>query len=138
MNDEADILTDATRTRLDQVSRALLHLHKSLLDDERIIYEAAHGTVSPNDMFRLALGHPQFTWLGRILSLIASLDDATSVRRPATETKAQSLLVEARLLLKLDGEDQAFAERLQLALTRSTDATDKHNEALRIATVESE
>ncbi len=138
MNDEADILTDATRTRLDQVSRALLHLHKSLLDDERIIYEAAHGPLSPNDMFRLALGHPQFTWLSRILSLIAQLDDAASVRRSATETKAQSLLAEARLLLKLEGEDQSFIECLQLALPRSTDATDKHNEALRIATAESE
>lgn len=138
MNDEADILKDATRTRLDQVSRALLHLHKSLLDDERIIYEAAHGPLSPNDMFRLALGHPQFTWLNRVLSLIAQLDDAASVRRSATETKAQSLLAEARLLLKLEGEDQPFIERLQLALTRSTDATDKHNEALRIATAESE
>ncbi len=142
MNNETNLLPDhlkdATRTQLDQVSRALLRLHKSLLDDERIIYEAAHGPVSPNDMFRLALGHPQFMWLGRLLSLIAQLDDAASVRRPATEAQAQSLLTEARALLQLEYEDQTFVERLQLALARSTDATDKHHEALQTATTESE
>jgi hypothetical protein len=130
-------LQDTTRTRLDEVSRALLKLHKSLLDDERIIYEAEHGTVlSPNEMFRLALGHPQFTWLGKMLSLIAQLDEAASVRRPATETKAQELLTEVRVMLRLEHEDQIFVERLQLALARSTDATEKHNEALQMATAE--
>jgi hypothetical protein len=139
MSNEDHTLKDATRARLDEVSRALLKLHKSLLDDERIIYEAAHGTVvSPNEMFRLALGHPQFTWLGKILTLIAQLDEAASVRRPATEPQAQSLLTEARVLLKLEHEDQTFVERFQLALTRSTDATDKHHEALQIATAEGE
>ena len=139
MNSETDLLKDATRARLDQVSRVLLKLHKSLLDDERIIYESMQGAaVSPNELFRLALNHPQFTWLGKILTLIAQLDEAASVRRPATETQAQSLLTEVRVLLKLEHEDQTFVERFQLALDRSTDATDKHNEALKIATTESE
>ena len=138
MSSETDLLQDATRNRLDAVSQALLRLHKSLLDDERIIYEAEHGAVSPNEMFRLALGHPQFTWLGKILSLVAQLDEAASPRRPATETKAQSLLVEAQVILKLEHEDQTFVERFQYALKRSTDATEKHNEALKIATAESE
>lgn len=139
MSNTPDLLKDTTRARLDQISRALLSLHKSLLDDERIIYEAAQGAVvSPNELFRLALNHPQFTWLGKILTLIAQLDEAASVRRPATETQAQSLLAEARVLLTLEHADQTFVERFQLALTRSTDATDKHQEALQIATAESE
>jgi hypothetical protein len=133
-----DILKDTTRTRLDQISRALLNLHKSLLDDERIIYEAENGPVSPNDMFRLALGHPQFMWLGKMLTLIAQLDEAASPRRPATETQAQSLLTEAQAMLTFQLADQIFVERLQNALARSTDATDKHQEALQIAIIESE
>lgn len=142
MSNETDLfpdnLKDSTRTKLDRISRALLSLHKSLLEDERVIYEAEHGPVSPNDLFRLALGHPQFTWLSKMLSLIAQLDEAASVRRPATETAAQALLTETRLLLQLEHEDQTLVERLQFALTRSTDATDKHTEALQIATTESE
>lgn len=138
MNNETDLLKDATRAQLDQVSQAMLRLHKSLLDDERIIYEAAYGPVSPNDLFRLALGHSQFTWLGKILSLIAQLDEAASVRRPATEAQAQLLLAEALVLLKLEHEDENFVERFQVALARSTNAKDKHNEALKIATSEKE
>lgn len=138
MSNESDLLNDTTRTRLDDISRALLKLHKSLLDDERIIYEAENGAVSPNDMFRLALGHPQFMWLGKMLTLIAQLDEAASPRRPATETQAQLLLTEARAMLTLQHNDQTFVERLQNALARSTDATDKHQEALQIATSESE
>jgi hypothetical protein len=42
------------------------------------------------------------------------------------------------VLLQLEHEDQTFVERFQLALARSTDATDKHYEALKIATTESE
>lgn len=138
MSSETDLLKDTTRARLDQVSQVLLRLHKSLLDDERIIYEAENGAVTPNEMFRLALGHPQFTWLGKILSLIAQLDEAASVRRPATETQAQSLLVEAQVLLRMEHEDQTFVARFQQALTRSTDATEKYQEALEIVTTESE
>jgi hypothetical protein len=138
MSNESDLLNDTTRTRLDDISRALLKLHKSLLDDERIIYEAENGAVSPNDMFRLALGHPQFMWLGKMLTLIAQLDEAASPRRPATETQAQLLLTEVRAMLTLQHNDQTFVERLQNALARSTDATDKHQEALQIANSESE
>jgi hypothetical protein len=138
MSNESDLLNDTTRTRLDEISRALLKLHKSLLDDERIIYEAENGAVSPNDMFRLALGHPQFMWLGKMLTLIAQLDEAASPRRPATETQAQLLLTEVRAMLTLQHNDQTFVERLQNALARSTDATDKHQEALQIANSESE
>lgn len=138
MSTHTDPLQDATRTRLDQVSRVLLRLHKSMLDDERIIYEATHGPVSPNDMFRLALGHPQFTWLGKLLSLIAKLDEAASVRRPATETAAQSLLVDAVALLQMTTGDQLFQERFQDALQRSTEARASYDEALQIIIIESE
>jgi hypothetical protein len=109
MSNETDLLQATTRAKLDQISAALLRLHKSLLDDERVIYETVHGQVaSPHEMFRLVLNHPQFTWLGKISSLIALIDEATSVRRPATETVAQSLLDEAVILLNLKSACSAF------------------------------
>jgi hypothetical protein len=33
--------------KLTDVRHALLRLHKALLDDQRIVYERAHGTVTP-------------------------------------------------------------------------------------------
>lgn len=139
MSNETDGLKETTRTKLDQVSRALLRLHKSLLDDERVIYETVHGPVaSPHDMFRLVLNDPQFTWLGKISSLIALLDEAASKRRPANETTAQGLLDEAVIMLKLASQDQPFVERLQRVLKRSPEAKAIYDEALQYATAESE
>ena len=139
MSNETDELKETTRTKLDQVSRALLHLHKSLLDDERVIYETVHGPVaSAHEMFHLVINHPQFTWLGKISSLIALLDEAMSRRRPATETTAQGLLTEAVTLLKLASADETFVGRLQRVLKRSAAARANYDEALKIATAESE
>ncbi len=137
MNPEINALTAATRTQLDQVGRALLRLHKSLLDDERVIYETVHGPVaSPHELFQLVLNHPQFTWLGKISSLIALLDEAASVRRPTTEDNAQALLAEACLLLKMEGEDETFAERLRRVVKRSPAASALYDEAAKIAMTE--
>ncbi len=139
MNPETNPLTAATRTQLDQVGRALLRLHKSLLDDERVIYETVHGPLaSPHELFQLVLHHPQFTWLGKISSLIALLDEASSVRRPTTEDNAQALLAEARLLLKMEGEDETFAERLRRVVKRSPAARALYDEAAKIAMTENE
>jgi hypothetical protein len=139
MSNETDSLKEATRGKLDQVSAALLRLHKALLDDERVIYETVHGEVtSPHEMFRLVVSHPQFTWLGKISSLIALIDEAASVRRPATETNAQALLAEARALLKLESENKTFVERFQRVLKRGAEARTNYEEALQIAMQESE
>lgn len=137
MSAENETLQATTRTKIDQVSHALLRLHKALLDDERIIYETVHGPVtSPHEMFRLVLNHQQFMWLSKISSLIALLDEATSLRRPATETNAQALLADAIALLKIEIEDAVFVERLQRVLKRSADAKAYYDEALKIATAE--
>ena len=133
----ADPLHETTRTKLDQVSRTLLHLHKSLLDDERAIYEAVHGQVlSSHEMFRLVTSDPQFMWLGKISSLIVLLDEAASLRRPATETNAKALLAEALTMLQLESEDPTFTERLQRGLKRSTAANANYETALQVAIAE--
>ena len=36
---------------LDQLFRALLRLHKALLDDERVSYERVHGRIQPMEHF---------------------------------------------------------------------------------------
>jgi len=40
-----------TDTQLSQLSRALLHLHKALLDGERLSYERVHGRIASNGAF---------------------------------------------------------------------------------------
>ena len=47
--------------RLREVRLAILHLHKALLDSERIVYEQFHGRIQSNGEFlRLVLEHDWF------------------------------------------------------------------------------
>ncbi|MEO5956194.1 MAG: hypothetical protein ABIR36_10970 [Nitrospiraceae bacterium] len=63
---------DAERSHVDQLRLALLHLHKALLDDERVSYERVYGRIASNGEFlQLLLGHAWFAWL-RPLSSIGS------------------------------------------------------------------
>ena len=132
MDNNVEATSAATRAKLDQVSRALLRLHKALLDDERTIYETEHGAItSTNAMFQIVLNHPNFKWLGKFSSLIVLMDEAASVRRPAPEVTSQGLLKEACVLLNFEAEDKTFVEQFQKAIRRSLEVKDLHNEALK-------
>jgi hypothetical protein len=48
----------------------LLHLHKLLLDTERIRYEQVRGQISNSELLQLVIDHDQFAWLHRLSELI--------------------------------------------------------------------
>lgn len=132
-NDPQEISAE-TRAIAAGVSSALLRLHKALLDDERFVYEAVHGPVeSPYEMLRIAMSDPQFAWLGKVLSLVARLDEASEPRSRSSEKELQALLAETRALLNLETQDRMFIESYQKALRRSEDVRIKHENALKIA-----
>ena len=132
MDNDVELTNEATRAKLDRMSRALLRLHKVLLDDERTIYETEYGTVtSTHAMFQIVLSHPNFIWLGKFSSLIVLMDEAASVRRPAPETTSQGLLAEARTLLNLEAGEKSFVEKLQNAIKRNPQANANYEEALK-------
>ena len=67
---------DRTGAHLDNLSRALLRLHKALLDDERVSYERVHGRIPSNGAFlQLVLGDAWFAWLRPLSQLMAKLDE---------------------------------------------------------------
>ena len=76
-------LNDETRQKLKDLSRAMLRLHKTLLEGEKAIYEEQNGEI-PNANFylQLVLDDVQFAWLRKISALIALIDEATSIRSP--------------------------------------------------------
>src|SRR5215203_36011 len=101
-----DSLTDETRANLKNLSKAMLRLHKTLLDAAKLEYEAINGRIANvNQYFQLVIDDPHFAWLRKISSLIALIDEAVSVRRPATEAEAQGLFNEAKLLLNFQDAD---------------------------------
>ena len=63
-------------SHVDQLRRALLRLHKALLDDERVSYERVYGRIASNGEFlKLVLGHTWFAWLRPLSHLVAQLDE---------------------------------------------------------------
>lgn len=124
-------LTDETRTKLKNLSKAMLRLHKTLLDAAKSDYEAKNGAIqSVNQYFQLVIDDPHFAWLRKISSLIALIDEAVSIRRPSTEVEAQGLLNEAKILLNFEGADEDFNNKFQTELQKNKDAVLGHNDAL--------
>ena len=111
------------------LSRAMLRLHKTLLEGEKAIYETHNGKIpNANVYLQLVLDDVQFSWLRKISALIALIDEATSIRRPASETDAQALLNETRILLNFEDADEHFNEKFQTALQNNSDAVLNHND----------
>lgn len=130
----ADALRDETRQKLKTLSKAMLRLHKTLLDGAKADYEAKNGAISsPNQYLSLVIDDPHFAWLRKISSLVALIDEATSIRRAANETDAKALLGEAKNLLNFEDSDEDFNDKLQSALQNSRDAVINHNDALKAA-----
>ncbi|HLM02662.1 MAG TPA: hypothetical protein VK400_16530 [Pyrinomonadaceae bacterium] len=132
---EKEILLDETRRKLKDLSKAFLRLHKTLLDGAKTEYEAENGRItSVNHYFQLVLDDAHFAWLRKMSSLIALIDEAVSVRRPASETEARALFVEAKMLLNFEDADADFNDRFQRALQKNPDAVLSYNDALKFTT----
>ena len=123
-----DLLSEATRQRLTNLRRALLHLHKALLDDERLAYERVYGQVTSGELLQLVINHEQFAWLHSISGLIVGIDEMLDADEPATSADAESLLTQARTLLKPSEEGTPFERKYYAALQRNPDIVLAHRE----------
>lgn len=135
MNDEFEIrgapLNDDTRRKLKDTSQSLLRLHKTLLEAAKAEYEAENGAIAnANQYLQLVLNDAHFAWLRKISALIALIDEAASVRRPASEPEARALLIETKRLLDFEEPDEAFNDKFHRALQKNSDAVINHNDAL--------
>ena len=86
-----------------------------------------------NIYLSLVLDDPHFAWLRKISSLIALIDEAVSIRRPATETEAEALMNEAKILLNFQDGEEEFNNKFQTALQENKDAVLSYNEVLKLA-----
>jgi hypothetical protein len=86
------------RTRLVALRDALLELHKTLVDSERVEYEKTMGPISSaNEFLRLLSNDPWFAWLVPLTRLLVTIDEA--VRAVQEDLRARAL-EEARTLYK--------------------------------------
>ena len=108
------------RAALRELSKALLPLHRALIESARDDYAFAYGkSVGPAQLLRLVTDDPFFAWLKPMTSLIVEIDEMARVDFDAAGARA----VAARVEQLFEG---AFSERYVPLLQRDVDAAIAH------------
>lgn len=120
-------------TRLRDLRRGLLELHKLLLDEQRDAYEADYGPVVSGPAFlQLALHHEQFLWLRRLSAMISTIDEALDeAEGDVPDADVQVFVGRAWTLLR-SGGDGPFETRYREALQRSPEVVMAHAAVVRL------
>jgi hypothetical protein len=114
------------RQLLADLRRALLHLHKTLLDWERAAYDRVHGRTSPSELLRVVMADPQFAWLRPVSELIVRIDEAVGMEAPDTRVDVDAIVSQARMLVAPDEARGDYAQRYHAALQEHPDAVLAH------------
>lgn len=119
--------------RLRETRLALLHLHKTLLDDEREAYERVHDRIENSyEVLRLVMHDPWFAWLHDLSELIVKIDELLDAKEPQSEADVEAVLRQARELTTPDENAGEFQQKYFRALQRSPDAVLAHAETMRV------
>jgi hypothetical protein len=126
-------MTVPIRKRLEEVRQALLTLHKTLVDSERVTYEKTVGAIgSPSQFLKLLTTDPWFAWLQPLSQLIVSMDEALDAREPLTDAAVEAALKEANLLLSPSETGEGFAHHYFDALQRDPDVVIAHADVMKL------
>jgi hypothetical protein len=113
--------------RLQQLRQALLELHKTLVDAERVSYEKTIGPIqSPGHFLQLLTRDPWFAWLQPMSQLIVAMDEALDAKEPLTNAGVEALVKQTRLLLVASEEGEGFSKHYFDALQREPDVVLAH------------
>jgi hypothetical protein len=119
--------------RLQTLRHALLTLHKSLVDSERVQYEKTIGKIrSPSHFLQLLTDDPWFAWLSPISRLIVSMDEALDGDEPLTHRAVDAFIKHAARLLKASDAGQGFSKHYYEALQRDPDVVMAHAGVTRV------
>jgi hypothetical protein len=118
---------------MEEVRHALLDLHKTLVDSERVTYEKTVGAIrSPNHFLQLLTTDPWFAWLQPLSQLIVSMDEALDAKEPLTDAVVDAAVKEANLLLSPSEIGEGFAHHYFDALQRDPDVVIAHAEVMKV------
>jgi len=115
------------RTRLVALRDALLGLHKTLVDSERVEYEKTMGPIlSANEFLRLLSNDPWFAWLVPLTRLLVTIDEALEGEEPLTDQRMAELSANAFTVLTVDEAGDGFGKQYFDALQRDPDVVMAH------------
>jgi hypothetical protein len=111
-----------------------LHLHKLLLDTERIRYEQVHGQVSNGELLQLAIDDDRFAWLHRLSESIVQIDELIHSDEPIASEAIAALIADVRILLTPDEAGNDFAVKYDAAFQRNPDVVLAHADLVTLLT----
>lgn len=114
------------RQLLFDLRKALLHLHKTLLDWERAAYERVHGRVSAGELLKVIVEDPQFAWLRPMSELIVRIDTTVDAEGGDTAADVEALVARAREVAAPNESGPPPAQRYHTALQEHPDAVFAH------------
>jgi hypothetical protein len=120
--------------RLRVVSRTLLRLHKTLLDDERAQFERVRGPIeSSGEFLQLVLHDEWFAYLRLLSALVVQMDELLDAEE-ATEEAAVAFVAQARAMLNPSETGSEFGRRYYAAIQRNPEVIFAHREMMRSLT----
>jgi hypothetical protein len=123
--------------RLSELRIKLLHLHKRLLETERLTYEQVRGQVSGGELLQLVISHEQFAWLHRLSALIIQIDELLHADEPVTPEEIAAIASDIRTLLNPDELGDECAMKYNRALQRNPDVVLAHADVVMLLTSDS-
>jgi hypothetical protein len=115
---------------LTDLRKALLRLHKTLLDWERSGYERIHGRQSSNDLLKALLNDPQFAWLRPMSQLIVRIDEILGDKTPPMRNDVDAVVAQVRTLTSPNETGNTYERRYDMALQEHPDAVFAHRDLL--------
>jgi hypothetical protein len=123
--------------RLSELRIKLLHLHKHLLETERLTYEQVRGQASSGELLQLVISHEQFAWLHRLSALIVQIDELLDDGESVTPEAMEAIASDIRTLLSPDELGDEFAMKYNRALQRHPDVVLAHADVVMLLTSDS-
>ena len=121
------------RRLLTDLRRALLPLHKTLLEWERKTYEREHGRkMGAGELLQIIMTAPQFAWLRPISEVIVRIDQALDEQAPDTTVDVDAIIIQARRLVAPDQTERPYAQRYLTALQEVPDVVVAHGKVTAI------
>jgi hypothetical protein len=122
-------MTVSERQHLIDIRRALLHLHKTLLDRERTAYERGHGRTPAGELLNIIVRDPQFAWLRPFSEMIVRIDESLEIDAlDGPEVDYDDIVAQTRLLVLPPEEHSPHTQRYHAALQEEPDAVLAHRE----------
>ncbi|MEX5214175.1 MAG: hypothetical protein NW703_08415 [Nitrospiraceae bacterium] len=122
-------IQDQVRRKIESLRRALLDLHKALIEAERVTYERIHGRVdSTGQLLQLVMHDGWFTWLHPLSQLVVRIDELLDDKKQDGIVDIELVLTEIRALLRPSVEGDGFARSYYEALQRAPDVVLAHSQ----------